>query len=71
VLTIGCLPKGTCCRHYHALVSTTTMVLAGVETTEVVVATLASRVPTLAGKGPLLLVVTLLGLLFLAQSVVA
>jgi hypothetical protein len=47
------------------------MVLAGAETTEVVVATLASRVPTLAGKGPLLLVVTLLGLLFLAQFVVA
>jgi hypothetical protein len=74
VLTVGCLPKGTCYRHFPALVSTTAMALTGAEVAEVVAAAakdLALMVPSLAGKGPLLLTAALLGLPFLVQSVAA
>jgi hypothetical protein len=53
------------------LVSTTAVVEASAEAAEVVVAVakaFVSRVPNLAGEGPLLLAATLLGLLFPAQS---
>jgi hypothetical protein len=74
VLTVGCLPKGTCYRHYLVIASTTAVALTGVEAAKVVVAVakaLALRVPALAGEGPLLLATTLLELLFPTQSVAA
>jgi hypothetical protein len=74
VLTVGCLLRGTCYRHYHVLVSTTVMVFTSVEAAEVVATTaeaLALRVLALAGEGPLLLPATLLGLPFLVQYVAA
>jgi hypothetical protein len=74
VLTVGCLPKGTCYRHCLVIVFTTAVALAGAEAAEVVLdiaKALASRVPTLGGEGPLLLIVALLELLFPAQFVVA
>jgi hypothetical protein len=52
-------------------VSTTAMVLSGAEAAMVVAAVagaFALRVPALTGKGPLLLAIVLLGLLFLVQS---
>jgi hypothetical protein len=67
-LTVSCLPRGTCCRHYPLFVSTTVVVLSGVEVAEVVAAiaeALALRVHALADEGLLLLTATLLGLLFL------
>jgi hypothetical protein len=70
-LGVSCLPWGTCCRHYPMFVSTTAMVLSGAEAAMVVAAVaeaLALRVPALTGKGPLLLTIVLLGLLFLVQS---
>jgi hypothetical protein len=72
MLTVGCLPKGTCYRHCPVLVSTTTVALAGVKAAEVVAAAteaLALRVPALAGEGPLLLAAALLGLPFVVQSI--
>jgi hypothetical protein len=42
-LAISCLPRGTCCQHYHVFVSTTTAVVA------VVAEALALRVHALAG----------------------
>jgi hypothetical protein len=56
------------------VVSTTALALAGAEAAEVVVATakaLESRVPVLAGEGPLLLTAALLELLFSAQYTAA
>jgi hypothetical protein len=73
VLYVGCLPKGTCYQHCHALVSTTVVALTGADVVDVVVAAakaLASRVPALVGEGPLLLTAALLELLFPAQSAV-
>jgi hypothetical protein len=52
-------------------VSTTAMVLSGAEAAmvvAVVAGAFALRVPALTGKGPLLLAIVLLGLLFLVQS---
>jgi hypothetical protein len=72
MLTVGCLPKGTCYRHCTVLVSTTAVVLAGVKAAEVVAAAteaLALRVPALAGEGHLLLAAALLGLPFVVQSI--
>jgi hypothetical protein len=63
VLTIGCLPKGTCYRLCPVLVSIPVVALAGAEAAEVVTAiatTLALRVPALAGGGPVLLAAALL-----------
>jgi hypothetical protein len=73
-LAVSCLPRGTCCRHYHVFVSTTATVLSSAEAAVVVAAVanaLELRVPALAGEGALLLVVALLGLLFLIQSAAA
>jgi hypothetical protein len=56
------------------VVSTTALALAGAEAAEIVVAAtkaLASRVPVLAGEGPLLLAAALLELFFSAQSTAA
>jgi hypothetical protein len=74
VLTVGCLPRGTCYRHCPVLTSTTTVALVGVEANEVVAPTaeaLALRVLALAGEGLLLLAAALLGLTFIVQSVAA
>jgi hypothetical protein len=74
VLSVVCLPKGTCYQHCPALVSTTAVALAGAKAAEVVVTVvkaLVSRIPALAGEGPILLAAALLGLLFPAQSAVA
>jgi hypothetical protein len=74
VLTVGCLPRGTCYRHCPVLASTTTVALIGVEANEVVAPTaeaLALRVLALAGEGLLLLAAALLGLTFIVQSVAA
>jgi hypothetical protein len=73
-LAVSYLPGGTCCRHYPVLVPITIAVHSGAEAALVVVTVvevLALRVLALAGEGPLLLTVSLLGLLFLVQSVAA
>jgi hypothetical protein len=67
---VSYLSKGTCCRQYLVFVSTAAMVFPGTGAAAVVPAAadaLALRAHALAGKGPLLLVVTLLGLFFSAR----
>jgi hypothetical protein len=70
-LAVTCLPRGTCCRHYHVFVSTTATVLSSAEAAVVVAAVANALELRVAGEGALLLVVALLGLLFLIQSAAA
>jgi hypothetical protein len=74
VLTVGCLPRGTCYRHCPMFGSTIVVVLCGAEAAVVgaaVVEALALRVLALTGECPLLLTAALFGLLFLVQSIPA
>jgi hypothetical protein len=73
-LAVSCLPRGTCCRCYLAFVSTAAMAFPGAGAYVVVaVATeaLALGALALADKGPLLLTVGLLELLFPARFAAA